>query len=327
MAHLWMVRAGGDNEIIDLVESKNAVAIGWSQMGDLSTLRTRQQFKDRYNDCFPEEKNQSRINLHTGQIYRFAREIKTDDYVLTYNQSSRKILIGKVIGGYRYSPQEIHENYPHVRQVEWLQSVSRDQFSEMARNSLGSSLRVFKMDEHLREVLTLLQGRQEIVEEELNPPFYEEVKSKADELISDKVSHLGPYEMQDLVAAVLQAIGYRAVSVKPGPDLGIDIEASPDPLGFEEPRIMVQVKHRTDKVIADEMRSFIGALHKGEHGMYVSSGGFTKDAVKEARMCSKNIRMIDREQFIGLLLEYYDHLEPEYKTLIPLRRIWVPVDQ
>ena len=139
MAHLWMVRAGGDNEIIDLVESKNAVAIGWSQMGDLSTLRTRQQFKTGIMIASPKRKINLEINLHTGQIYRFAREIKTDDYVLTYNQSSRKILIGKVIGGYRYSPQEIHENYPHVRQVEWLQSVSRDQFSEMAHNSLGSS--------------------------------------------------------------------------------------------------------------------------------------------------------------------------------------------
>lgn len=326
MAHLWMVRAGGNNEIVELVETRNAVAIGWSQLGDLTTLRTRQQFKERYTDCFPEETSQSRINVNTGQVYRFAREVKTGDYILTYNQSSREILIGKVVGDYQYSAQTIHERYPHVRRVEWLKTISRDQFSKTARNSLGSSLTVFRVNDHIGEIQKLLQGRQETIEEEPSPPFYEEFKSKADELISDMVSQLGPYEMQDLVAALLRAIGYRAVSVKPGPDRGIDIDASPDPLGFKEPRVKAQVKHRTVKVSGPDMRSFLGALRAGEHGLFVSSGGFTPDAEIEARSTPKNIRLVDREQFIELLLEYYDQLEPEYKAMIPLRRIWVPVE-
>jgi len=46
--HAWMVRAGNSNELADLVAEENAVAIGWAEMGDLSSLKTREQFKERY---------------------------------------------------------------------------------------------------------------------------------------------------------------------------------------------------------------------------------------------------------------------------------------
>ena len=46
--HAWMVRAGNDNELADLVQSENMVAIGWEGLGDLSALPTREQVKQRY---------------------------------------------------------------------------------------------------------------------------------------------------------------------------------------------------------------------------------------------------------------------------------------
>lgn len=33
-----MVRAGNDNELVELAEEKTAVAIGWTDMGDLPSL-------------------------------------------------------------------------------------------------------------------------------------------------------------------------------------------------------------------------------------------------------------------------------------------------
>jgi restriction system protein len=328
--HVWMVRAGDNNEIADAVEANRAVAIGWSAMGNLSDLRRRDQFKDRYAECYQEETSKPRIAVNSGQLYRFTREIKIGDYVLTYLQSSREILIGQISGEYNFDSQYIHPYYPHVRQVNWLRKVSRDEFSKPARNSLGSSLTVFQIDDHLAEVHKLAIGERDLIEkeieEEISPPFYEEVKSKADELISDMISQLGPFEMQDLVAALLRAMGYRAVSVKPGPDRGVDIEASPDALGFEKPRVKVQVKHRTGKVTGPAMREFVAVLRQSDNGLYVSTGGFTNDAEFEASRSREPLKLLSREEFIDLLLEHYEKLEPEYKTLLPLRRIWVPVE-
>lgn len=163
-------------------------------------------------------------------------------------------------------------------------------------------------------------------EEEEAPPFYEEIKAQADELIADLISHLDPYDFQDLVAALLRAMGYRAVITKPGPDRSVDIIAHPDALGFERPRIKAQVKHRKNTIGGPEMRAFIATLRECENGLYVSTGGFTRDAKIEARGAREPVTLLDRDGFIRLLLEHYQDLEPEYKAQVPLRRVWVPAE-
>ena len=34
----------------------------------------------------------------------------------------------------------------------------------------------------------------------------------------------------------------------------------------------------------------------------------------------------EEDDFIRLLLEHYEDLEPEYKAQVPLRRVWVPAE-
>ena len=60
--------------------------------------------------------------------------------------------------------------------------------------------------------------------EETATDLYTETKSKSDELIADRLHKLGPYEFQDMVAAVLRAMGLRTRISEPGPDRGVDIE-------------------------------------------------------------------------------------------------------
>jgi restriction system protein len=326
--HAWMVRAGNDNELADLVEDKNAVAIGWSNMGDLSEIRNRTQFRKRYQERFSED-SQWRISLNTGQVYRFAREIDMGDYVLTYDKTSRELVIGLIEGPYEYAPSVFSERYPHVRRVRWLKRVSRDDFSAPARNSLGSQPTVFQLDDHLAEIHKLAMATDEVPlsTDDDAPRFFEDTKEKADELIADLISRLDPYDFQDLVAAVLRTMGFRAVSTSPGPDRGVDIIAHPDPFGFERPRIKAQVKHRKGKTSGPDMRSFIATLRAGDSGLYVSTGGFTDDARLEAERSREPVALLDREEFIHLLLEHYEVLDPEYKAQVPLRRVWIPVEE
>jgi len=107
------------------------------------------------------------------------------------------------------------------------------------------------------------------------PPIYDEVKAQADERIADLIHALDPYDFQDLVAGVLRAMGFEAVSTPPGPDIGFDIVAHPDAFGFEQRLIKAQVKHKQSTSGGPEMRSFIGTLRSGEKGIFVSTGGFT----------------------------------------------------
>jgi restriction system protein len=327
--HAWMVRSGNDNQLVDQVESKSAVAIGWAAMGDLSDLKSREDFKARYQNAYPEHSS-TRVAVNAGQIYRFCREIKPGDYILTYDKAARELLVGIVEGSYAHLPELFSPEYPNVHRVQWMKRTSRDAYTIAARNSMGSVLTVFQIDDYIGEIYTLVTDTtpvaqtEQIVEATETPPFYEETKAKADELIADLVSQLDPYDFQDLVAAVLRAMGFRAVSSKPGRDQGIDIVAHPDYLGFERPRIKVQVKHRDSAAGGPEMRSFFGTLRAGENGLFVSTGGFTRDAQIEAERAREPVTCLDRDGFIRLMLEHYEALEPEFKAQIPLRRMWVP---
>ena len=46
------------------------------------------------------------------------------------------------------------------------------------------------------------------------------------------------------------------------------------------------------------MRSFIGGLRAGDRGLYVSTGGFTKEARYEADRANVPIRLLDLDGFV-----------------------------
>lgn len=323
----WMVRAGNENELAGKLEQHDVVAIGWKELGDVSGLTTRAAVKERYAESRPEESKRRR-SQNAGQVYRFAQVIEEGDLVLTYRKSSRTYQVGIVTGPYAYRP-DLFEHYPQVRPVEWKGVIERDDLSVAARNSLGSTLTVFQVDSYVDEIESLLSGEtipEETTDEsdEEAPPFFDEIKSQADELIADLISQLDPFEMEEFVAAVLRAMGFQAQTTPDGPDRGIDIVAHPDAFGFEKPVIKVQVKHTKSAIGSPAMRSFIGTLRSGDSGLYVSTGGFTSNARSEAEHAHESVRLLDRDDFIDLMLQHYDALESEYKAQVPLRRLWVP---
>jgi len=326
----WMARAGNDNELAGELVKNNVAAIGWQKMGDLSGAHTRAAVKERYTEAYPEASTYRR-GANAGQLHRFANEIDEGDYVLTYLKSSRTYRVGRISGSYKYQP-DTFEDYPHARPVDWIGTIARDDFSTRARNSLGSTLTVFSLDDYVTEIEALLSGdpeANEVVEEveEESPPFSEEVKSQADELIADVVARLDPIDLEELVAGLLRAMGFQARTTESGADKGIDVIAHPDAFGFETPRIKVQVKQVSSSISSPEMRSFLGALRNGESGLYVSTGGFTKPAREAALSSPQSVRLLDRDAFIELMLQHYEDLESEFKSWIPLRQLWVPTSK
>ena len=85
-----------------------------------------------------------------------------------------------------------------------------------------------------------------------------EIETQALERIKDRVNELGWDEMQQLVAGILRAMGYKTQISPAGSDRGKDIVASPDGFGFEHPRIVVEVKHRKERMDSRQIRSFLG---------------------------------------------------------------------
>ena len=130
--------------------------------------------------------------------------------------------------------------------------------------------------------------------------------------------------MERLVAGMLNAMGYCARVMPKGPDGGRDVVASPDALGLESPRIVAEVKHRKGAMGAPAVRSFIGGLRTGDRGLYVSTGGFTKEARYEADRATVPVRLLNLDDFVRYYVEVYDRADDETRSILPLTRIWWP---
>ncbi|BCM90775.1 hypothetical protein IAD21_02636 [Abditibacteriota bacterium] len=169
-----------------------------------------------------------------------------------------------------------------------------------------------------------------------------EIESRADEMRLDEIealaldglkSHiqaLGPYEFQDLAAALLRGMGYYTPFIAPqGKDGGMDIVAYRDPLGTLAPRIKIQIKHRLNTTASvPEIRQLMGILQKdGDVGIFISSGGFTSDAKSAARGANVHVELIDLERLISLWREFYHKLTDEDKNRLPLLPIYFVAPQ
>jgi len=149
------------------------------------------------------------------------------------------------------------------------------------------------------------------------------LESDARDGIKRYIVSKSPYEFQDLVAALLRAMGYHTPFVAPkGKDGGIDIIAYLDPLGAQTPRIKVQVKHKPETAIgASEVRALSGVLKTGDIALFVTSGTYSADARNAATGSEKFLRLIDGDEFIEMWQEYYDKMSDEDKNMLPLKRI------
>lgn len=157
------------------------------------------------------------------------------------------------------------------------------------------------------------------------PNEIEDLQGRANAGIINYIIQKNPFEFQDLVAALLRAMGYYTPFIAPkGKDGGIDIIAYQDPLGTSQPQLKVQVKHYpTSSISVDVVRSLIGVLVKdGEVGLLVTSGQFTSEAKREARSSHRILRLIDIDEFIQLWITYFDRMSEEDKALLPITPIY-----
>lgn len=134
-----------------------------------------------------------------------------------------------------------------------------------------------------------------------------------------------PYDFQDLVGALLKAMGYHVPWTAPrGKDGGVDIIAYTDPLGAVGPRIKVQVKrHNAGSIGAADLRSFLAVLGQQAPGIFVATNGFTNDAQNEARAQeSRRIMLIDLKGLVALWTEHYSKLDDEAQAMFPIRPVY-----
>ena len=153
-----------------------------------------------------------------------------------------------------------------------------------------------------------------------------DIEESALQKISDRlIAKYKGHGMAKIIAAILEAKGYKTYVSPPGPDNGVDILASQGALGFDQPRICVQVKSGESPLERAVLDQLIGAMsnHKADYGMLVSWGGFKSTIQKEEASQFFKVRLWTHKEVVQEFLHHYSEL-PEYiREAVPLKQIWI----
>jgi restriction system protein len=329
MKNAWMVRAGRGGKCLEHFE-KGFVTIGWSALGDLTSLKSKEAIAEVYDQANPSAKPGKR-NLAVGMIDKFVNQMALGDMVVTYNSQTREYMVGEITGNYEYHA-DLEDALVHSRKVEWKGKAERDNLTPASKNSLGAIMTLFALNEHVVEdLLRVSRGESSPIssvedDSSVSADPLEAAVSRSKELIKDKLIALDPEEMEEMLAALLRAMGFRTRVSPSGPDRGVDVFASPDGLGLQEPRIKAEVKHRSGSIGSQPIRSFIGALRAGDRGLFLSTGGFSREAKYEADRANIPVTLMDIDLLADLIIANYEQFDLEGKALLPLVRIYWPAD-
>jgi restriction system protein len=285
----------------------------------------RGAFKTAYSKAYPDGKPAA-IPNNAGQPFRFLHEMKQGDLVVYPSKQDRKINIGQITGDYFYDPKS--EGYPNLRPVKWLKTLPRLQFSQGALYETGSALSLFQIKNYADEFRAALEGKESAVPVKEDPTV-SAVQADIEETTKDFIikalaQQLKGHPLADFVAHLLNMMGYRTRVSPEGTDGGVDIIAHKDELGFEPPIIKVQVKSSEASSIGDPVvAALYGKVDPKEFGLFVTLGTYSNPAKQFARG-KANLRLIDGDELVDLILTHYEQFDSRYKGVLPLKRVYVP---
>lgn len=287
-------------------------------------------------DAIYADSSQQARAMITGQVHRFGSVMQTGDDVVTYSPEERLYHIGSVTGGciIEDTTGDDEHDSRYSRPVIWRTVASRDKLADTSKNSLGTIATLSQIGDDVFADLTAAAGTSD---DSPSAPAQAADNETTDddetrritanegiEKIKDRIVALSWEDMESLVAGLLRAMGYRTTLTSKGGDQGRDVIASPDVLGLTSPRIIVEVKHRGNPMGAPAVHSFIGGLHDSDKGLYVSTGGFTKEALYEAERARVPVTLLNLDQFARVFVDNYETTDLETSALLPLTRIYWP---
>lgn len=323
----WGIHAGRTGDADALFLKNHVIAIGWHEMGDLAALPAdREGFKARVAACYLDAKPGA-IRNYAGQLYRFVHEIKPGDLIVYPSKAQRQIHLGKVMSGYQHIAGGA-QRYPNQRAVEWLRAFPRTQFSQGALYEIGSAMSLFQVKNYADEFRAALDGKAPkatatVIEDETVAVVAAEIEETTRDFVLKRLEQeLKGLPLEDFVVHLLQCMGYQARLTRRN-EPSVDVIAHKDSLGIEPPIIKVQVKSSTDSASHKDVSALFGTLSPSEYGLFITLGTFSP-ASRTFEQSKANLRLIDGVELVDLILRHYEQFDSRHKSLLPLRRVYVP---
>ncbi|MBW4420967.1 MAG: restriction endonuclease [Myxacorys californica WJT36-NPBG1] len=334
---LWLARAGkyGEHEQIFLKEGFTSIAWeGSFQEIDLSET-TREQLRDTLEHCYPNEKRGTLKNW-LGQIAIPAVVMQPGDLVVMPYKHQSAVAVGEVTSGYLYDAGA-PAPYRHKRLVKWLNpAVPRSRFGQDLLYSFGAfmtfcEIRRNNAEARVRDILKnkpdapSLDGTSEIAVPDAEEAFSNLTQTASDQLIGYIEKHFKGDRLEVLVEELFKAQGYFTYRSPRGADRGVDVLAAKGAIGFESPKICIQVKSGglVERSVISQLQGTMTSVG-ADYGLLVSWDGFKSTVTKDERQSRFfQIRLWDRDDLLEQVQLYYDRFSDELKADLPLKRLWV----
>ncbi|NMH93499.1 restriction endonuclease [Pseudonocardia bannensis] len=343
-----MIRSGRYGERDQWALSNGYSGGGWKELPDLTPYTTREQIAKVTAAAFPGAPA-GRLHTQAAQLWALRGRIEPGDLLVMPLKTTKRIAMGWVTGGYRYLGDDQPPDCRHVITVDWqITDLPRTAVKQDLLYTLGSAVSIFapsKNNAIARLEHLLKHGTDPGAVTQLAPPGqapqatpttpddsgvedpelatdYEQ--AAIDQITSRIQEDFAGHELTSLVAAVLEAEGFRCLVSPPGPDSGVDISAGKGPLGLDTPRLIVQVKggSQIGSPVVSQLQGVM-STYGADQGLLVAWGGLTKQARDLLRHQHLRVRVWEAADVVEAVLRTYDRLPDGIKTQLPLKRIWV----
>lgn len=332
---VWLVRAGRSGEFESKFLSDGRVYVTWDGFdADLSKMKTRTDLQSELANYYPDVKHGTLKNW-VSQIWPFGHSMHVGDWVVLPSKKKASVHFGKITSAYQFNAGG-PDPYYHYRTVEWFaQDIPRSNFDQDILYSFGAFMTICRIKRndaearlHKMHANDWKSSASHLVSsgeaEDADDAGLDVERFSKDQIAKYLTARFSGHAMAALVEAILRAKGFQTFRSLEGPDKGVDLLAAQGPLGFESPKICVQVKTGDTPVDRPTLDQLIGAMQNfgAEHGLLVSWGGFKSSVDKELPSQFFRVRLWDQDALIEEIFACYDRLDEDLRAELPLKRIW-----
>lgn len=311
MARVWLVRADG-GQLAEEFRAGKHISIGWNLRDDLSGVTDRAELEAACRRAKPET-SPSVVTRIVNQIDSFLNEIYPGDHILTPKLDHRWLMHGIVADGPAYFAPAHDDPHHHGnrRPVNW-------QTEDLYRYSCATEDQKALRD---RATVVLVSDDSADFWSKVETGVEPEPPTKATGALPEKKrvilerihSAFSWDEFQDLVAALLSAMGCEILHVAPpGPDSGVDIKAVTSDLLTPNIPLAVQVKHYKlgNNIGRKDVRELRSGVPFGGRGVFVTTSDFVGTATEVASEPGfPHIALINGSLLVDLLATHWQEMD------------------
>lgn len=174
--NLYGIHIKGQNDALS--DERPHICIGWSELGDLSSISTKEELNNKYDSVWPDTKPKSK-GQNVGQIWCFKNDVKIGDYIIFADGSFCHI--GRVESDYYFDSTKYDKQskeYTNVRDVVWLKkNIKRTDLSKALHCSLMTPKSIWRINDYRSAVADLINGTY-VKDEDISDELIEKTDGK-----------------------------------------------------------------------------------------------------------------------------------------------------